>query len=119
VVGISWHEATRYCEWLGGKTGGKFRLPTDAEWERAARGCHEAALFPWGDYGVATGIRPATTRYRPYAIPAVLRMASGALLVEDRGVTTSRSRAAPPVPVFHPISDMRITVFASHAISKP
>ncbi|MFZ0796470.1 MAG: SUMF1/EgtB/PvdO family nonheme iron enzyme [Terriglobales bacterium] len=54
VVGVSWHEAVRYCDWLsactgGVMTGGNFRLPTEAEWERAARGGHEKALFPWGD----------------------------------------------------------------------
>ena len=59
VVGVSWYEAIRYCEWLsastvgvaaGGVTAGRnFRLPTEAEWERAARGGREGALFPWGD----------------------------------------------------------------------
>src|SRR5208282_518633 len=54
VVGVSWHEAIRYCEWLRAMTGlvtseKNFRLPTEAEWERAARGGLEGALFPWGD----------------------------------------------------------------------
>lgn len=49
VVGISWHEAVRYCEWLRASTGRDFRLPTEAEWERAARGGQEGALYPWGD----------------------------------------------------------------------
>ena len=49
VVGVSWYDAMRYCEWLGEKTGVGFRLPTEAEWERAARGGIEQALFPWGD----------------------------------------------------------------------
>jgi sulfatase modifying factor 1 len=49
VVGISWFEAVRYCEWLSAETRRRFRLPTEAEWERAARGDREGALFPWGD----------------------------------------------------------------------
>lgn len=49
VVGVSWHEAIRYCEWLRTSTGSNLRLPTEAEWERAARGGLERALYPWGD----------------------------------------------------------------------
>jgi formylglycine-generating enzyme len=49
VVAVSWYEAVRYCEWLSTVGGGKYRLPTEAEWELAARGGLEEALFPWGD----------------------------------------------------------------------
>jgi len=49
VVAVSWHEAVRYCEWLSAITAKKFRLPTEAEWERAARGGREGELYPWGD----------------------------------------------------------------------
>jgi formylglycine-generating enzyme len=49
VAGVSWHEAVRYCEWLSGETGRAYRLPTEAEWERAARGGMEQKNFSWGD----------------------------------------------------------------------
>ena len=49
VVGVSWHEAVAYCAWLTASTSRPYRLPTEAEWERAARGGVEGALFPWGD----------------------------------------------------------------------
>ena len=49
VVAVSWHEAAIYCEWLSSSTGEPYRLPSEAEWERAARGGAEHLLYPWGD----------------------------------------------------------------------
>jgi formylglycine-generating enzyme required for sulfatase activity len=49
VVGVSWHDAVAYCEWLSRATGRRFRLPTEAEREKAARGGVEGAQYPWGD----------------------------------------------------------------------
>ena len=49
VVGVSWFDADAYCAWLRSATGRRFRLPTEAEREKAARGGLEHALFPWGD----------------------------------------------------------------------
>ena len=49
VVAVSWIEAVKYCDWLTQFDGRHYRLPTEAEWERAARGGREGDLYPWGD----------------------------------------------------------------------
>ena len=49
VVAVSWLDAMAYCEWLTRACGKSYRLPSEAEWERAARGGVENSLYPWGD----------------------------------------------------------------------
>jgi formylglycine-generating enzyme required for sulfatase activity len=48
VVGICWHEARAYCAWLSAQTGQCWRLPSEAEWEAAARG-QAGRRYAWGD----------------------------------------------------------------------
>jgi formylglycine-generating enzyme required for sulfatase activity len=49
VVNVSWTDATAYCAWLAKETGEAYRLPTEEEWEIAARGGLKAKPYPWGD----------------------------------------------------------------------
>ncbi len=48
VVDVSWNEAQSLCEWLQTETRRSFRLPTEAEWEKAAHGT-DGRRFPWGN----------------------------------------------------------------------
>jgi formylglycine-generating enzyme required for sulfatase activity len=48
VVGLTWKEARAYTDWLSKLTGQRWRLPTEAEWEKAARGTDQR-IYPWGN----------------------------------------------------------------------
>jgi formylglycine-generating enzyme required for sulfatase activity len=52
VVNVTWHDAVAYTAWLANLTGQPWRLPSEAEWEKAARwdtATHTARIYPWGD----------------------------------------------------------------------
>jgi formylglycine-generating enzyme required for sulfatase activity len=48
ITGVTWYEAEAYCNWLGYAKKQRVRLPTEEEWERAARG-DDTRPFPWGE----------------------------------------------------------------------
>jgi sulfatase modifying factor 1 len=60
VVGVNWFDARNYCDWLSEQTGDSVRLPTEAEWEKAARGGLEKQKYPWGQ------LAPAKTLWTGY-----------------------------------------------------
>ena len=49
VVSVSWFDAVAYCDWLAAQWDLPVRLPSEAEWEFAARGGFAQRLYPWGD----------------------------------------------------------------------
>ncbi len=48
VTGVTWYEALEYCQWLSKQTRRKYTLPSEAQWEKAARGI-DGRLYPWGN----------------------------------------------------------------------
>jgi formylglycine-generating enzyme required for sulfatase activity len=48
VNGVTWYESMAYARWLSAQTGDDYRLPTEAEWEKAACGM-DSRIYPWGD----------------------------------------------------------------------
>ncbi len=72
VVGVSKIDAEAYIDWLNRKTGINFRLPTEAEWERAARGT-DGRIFPWGNTfdpwrcNTAESVKKGTTAVGSYS----------------------------------------------------
>jgi hypothetical protein len=121
VVGITWDEARRYCDWLSGATGKPFRLPTEAEWECAARGGLEQNTYPWGDEhplerpypgcdvengGPARVTHPITTRRRKGTRRAPLPGNEGSHAGAP-GVTASNSAGARLAAPWTHLSDTR------------
>jgi serine/threonine-protein kinase len=49
VVSVSYQDAVKFAEWRSKRDGVKYRLPTEEEWEYAARGGDQNSLYPWGD----------------------------------------------------------------------
>jgi formylglycine-generating enzyme required for sulfatase activity len=72
VVNVGWDAAAAFCQWLTALTGQAYRLPTEAEWEKAARGTN-GRRYPWGNdwdparlnAGHAAGTTTPVDRFSP------------------------------------------------------
>lgn len=76
---VDWYQAKAYCDWLGQKIGAEVRLPTEAEWEMAARG-KSGLKYPWGNEwrdGAAASIENKGT-LRPVKTTTLNKSPSGA-----------------------------------------
>jgi formylglycine-generating enzyme required for sulfatase activity len=72
VIAVSWDEAAAFCKWLSRKEGIEYRLPTEAEWERAARGT-DGRLYPWGNEAPDAG-RTYRCNYAPKKAPETWKL---------------------------------------------
>lgn len=72
VTQVSWHDAVAYCRWLSLRSGQHIALPTEAQWEIAARG-HDERTYPWG-----SDFNPEVDRAFGNFVPDMSLVASGA-----------------------------------------
>lgn len=73
VVGVTWEQAQAFCHWRthllrtrGKQIANYYRLPTEAEWEYAARGGRRAAMYPWGDKYARDAEGCFMANFKPY-----------------------------------------------------
>jgi formylglycine-generating enzyme required for sulfatase activity len=93
VIRVSWQQAMDYCQWLSAKTGRKFSLPTEAQWEYACRAGSDAPMN-YGACGTEFGklanladqrLNNLCRRDSPRWIPAVLEVNDGAIVTDNVG----------------------------------
>ena len=109
VMFVDWFDARAYCAWRSRREGAEIRLPTEAEWEKAARGA-DGRFYPWGDRFDATfchmkDSRPYLTQPEPVGTferdesPYGVRSMAGAVrewCADDHGVTSARELEVQP-----------------------
>jgi formylglycine-generating enzyme len=88
VTLVQYRDAVEYCRWLGSITDRPFRLPTEAEWEKAARGDIVGKLYPWGDeidHSMANFLPDASMKYRSGTQPVGSYACNGYRLFDMAG----------------------------------
>ena len=123
---MSWQDALAYCRWLAAVTGKAVTLPSEAEWEKAARGASDARAYPWGDafdaarcnaaesgFGDTTPVGIFASGASPYGCLDMAGTIGGQqawhaehrLLVEDQGI--EKVVIEPPVDDVNPLRPLR------------
>jgi formylglycine-generating enzyme required for sulfatase activity len=98
AVCLSWNDADAYLDWLSTVTGDTWRLPTEAEWEYAARGGTDGTRFPWGEQW-----RDKAANSASYWVGRTVRMKEPAedltaVTLEHGGILTLPAGSFPPNP---------------------
>lgn len=103
VTCVSWHDADAYARWLARETGQPYRLPSEAEWEYAARAGTQGPYWFGADVGsmcryVNLGDQDTEARFHWAGRPATLRVEWKPVNCHDGFATTSPVDAKPPNP---------------------
>jgi len=59
VIGVSWNDAAAFCQWLSLRTGERYTLPTEAQWEYVATGGDSMNIYPWSSDTARANLSPA------------------------------------------------------------
>jgi formylglycine-generating enzyme required for sulfatase activity len=104
VQGVTWYEALEYCQWLSEKTGRLYALPSEAQWEKAARG-QDKRRYPWGSDWDPARLAPTGEIMPVNAVPAQSVYGCHAMVANVREWTASlwgQNRSQPDPGSFYP-----------------